>query len=113
MPTNTITINMYEKYEHMDKRQIVNALINAEKKETKIRDELNTHIELVKFLKSKLKRVIDAPKEPEYYTLETSPAMQKHRKWVNENPEEAKKIREELEMELAGYNNENNRSTQG
>ena len=39
--------------------------------------------------------------------------MQKHRKWVNENPEEAKKIREELEMELAGYNNENNRSTQG
>ena len=106
-------IDMYEKYEHMDKRQIVNALINAEKKEIKIRDELNTHIELVKFLKSKLKRVIDAPKEPEYYTLETSPTMQKYRKWAKENPEAIAKIDAELEMELAGQNNENNPSTQG
>ena len=79
-------IDMYEKYENMDKRQIVNALINAEKKEIKMRDELNTHIELVKFLK-----------------------------WRKENPEEARKIREELEMELklAEQNNENHRPKQG
>ena len=107
--------DMYEKYEHMDKRQIVNALINAEKKEIKLRDELNAHIKLLKFLKSKLKKSIDAPKEPEYYTLETLPTVKRCLQWMDENPEEAEKIKEEIEMELklAEQNNENNRSKQG
>ena len=96
-------IDMYEKYENMDKRQIVNALINAEKKEIKMRDELNTHIELVKFLKSKLKKVIDTPsaiKEKKWLTLDELSINEVCEQWKKENPEEAIKIHQELLEEI-------------
>ncbi len=103
----------YEKYNNMTQRQLLNSLINAEKKEQKIKDDmtkkLNDTQELIKFLKAKMKESLDKPK---YYTLETSPAMKEFRQWRNENPQEAKQIEAELEAEMRGYN-ENNHSTQG
>ena len=102
-----VTIN-YEKYSNMDRRQLLNSLLNAEKKEQKIRDkfkdDLNAQTELIKFLKSKIKESIDKPK---YYTLETSPAMKKFRKWRDENPEQAEQIAQELEEEMKSYADHN------
>lgn len=49
----------YEKYESMDKRSLFNALLNAEKKFERMRENLNVQKELIKFLKAKTKKKID------------------------------------------------------
>ena len=56
----------YEKYSNMTKRQLLNSLINAEKKEQKIKAEaekkINETKELIQFLKAKIKESLDKPK---------------------------------------------------
>ncbi|TLD95403.1 hypothetical protein LS71_008325 [Helicobacter jaachi] len=93
------TIN-YEKYANMSKRQLLNALLSAEKKEQKIKADLNSNSELIKFLKTMLKESLDSPK---YYTLETSPALKKNDEWAKANPELAAQADKELEAEMKGY----------
>lgn len=100
----------YDKYINMSRRQLVNALTNAELKEKKIKEELNKKLEdasnLVKFLKSKLKESLEDSEqkdEPKFYTLETSPALKKIDKWAKENPELAAQIDKEFEEEMKGY----------
>ena len=103
----------FEKYANMDKKQLVNSLVKAEKEEEKIKKEmsqkLNDTKELIKFLKSKIKESLSPQK---YYTLETSPAMKEIDKWAKENPELAAQADRELEEEMRGYY-ENHNSTQG
>ena len=52
----------YEKYSNMNERQLLNSLLNAEKKETKIKTILQENSDLISFLKAKLKEKIDRPK---------------------------------------------------
>lgn len=52
----------YEKYSNMNERQLLNSLLNAEKKETKIKTDLQENNNLILFLKAKLKEKIDCPK---------------------------------------------------
>lgn len=56
----------YEKYSNMTQRQLLNSLLNAEKKEAKLKAELQEKIknssELIQFLKVKLKESLDKPK---------------------------------------------------
>ena len=98
-----ITID-YEKYNNMSQKQLLASLNNAEKKEQKIKNDMSKNKQLIKFLKSKIKESIDKPK---YYTLETSPAMKKFRKWRDENPEQAEQIAQELEEEMKSYADHN------
>ncbi len=49
----------YEKYEYMTKRQIFNALLNAEKKYEKMKSDLENQKNLVSFLKAKSKKKIN------------------------------------------------------
>ncbi len=90
----------YDKYADMNKRQLMNALLSAEKKEQKIKADLSSQCELIKFLKSKIKESLDSPK---YYTLETSPALKKIKQWEKQNPQEAEQVRQELEAEMKDY----------
>ncbi len=64
----TQTIN-FAKYEHMSERQLLTSLLNAEQREVKLKQELQkklkTNSELIKFLKTKLKKRIDSPR-PRY-----------------------------------------------
>lgn len=53
---------------------------------------------LIKFLKTKIKESL---KEPEYYTLETSPATKKIENAFNRLPQEQQeKLRQELEADM-------------
>ena len=52
----------YEKYSNMNERQLLNSLLNAEKKETKIKTDLQENSNLISFLKAKLKEKIDRPR---------------------------------------------------
>lgn len=56
----------YAKYSNMNERQLLNSLLNAEKKEAKLKADLQEKIkatsELISFLKTKLKESIDKPK---------------------------------------------------
>ena len=52
----------YDKYLNMNERQLLNSLLNAEKKETKIKTDLQENSNLISFLKAKLKEKIDHPK---------------------------------------------------
>ena len=55
----------------------------------------------VKFKLNKTKKL----KEPEFYTLDNSPAIQKIDKWAQEHPELAKQAKIELEAEMKSYEN--------
>ena len=52
----------YDKYLNMNERQLLHSLLNAEKKETKIKTILQENSDLISFLKAKLKEKIDRPK---------------------------------------------------
>lgn len=56
----------YEKYSNMNERQLLNSLLSEEKKQAKIKvelqEKLNISTELIKFLKAKLKESIDSPR---------------------------------------------------
>jgi len=57
----------YEKYNNMNERQLYNSLLNARKKEQKIKAEADKKInemkELIKFLTAKVKENLDKPKQ--------------------------------------------------
>ena len=96
----------YEKYNNMNERQLYNSLLNARKKEQKIKAEaekkLNETKELIKFLTAKVKENLDAPK---YYTLESSPALNKIRNDFEKLPlEKQEQLNNELEKELSNAN---------
>ncbi len=93
----------YDKYSNMNKKQLLNALINAEKKKQKIKQDLNEKIkhttELIKFLKTKLKKSLN---EPKFYSVENSPSLNKIKAYMKQMPQdEVEKIRAEVNAEFA------------
>ncbi|WP_096015725.1 hypothetical protein [Campylobacter lanienae] len=97
----------YAKYSNMNERQLLNSLLNAEKKEAKLKAEFQERIknstELIKFLKAKLNEKLNKER---YYTIESSPALNTIKKSFENLPKkEQNEIKNELEAEL---NNEVN-----
>ncbi len=95
------TIN-YDKYSNMNKKQLLNALINAENKKQKIKQDLNEKIkhttELIKFLKTKLKKSLNEPKS---YTLAQAPSIKKINAYFEKLPQaEQDKIIAEVRAEM-------------
>lgn len=93
----------YDKYSNMNKKQLLNALINAEKKKQKIKQDLNEKMkhttELIKFLKTKLKKSLNKPK---FYSVENSPSLNKIMAYMEQMPQdEVEKIRAEVNAEFA------------
>ena len=78
----------YDKYSNMNKKQLLNALINAENKKQKIKQDLNEKIkhttELIKFLKTKLKKSLNEPKS---YTLAQAPSIKKINAYFEKLPQ--------------------------
>ncbi len=97
----------YDKYANMSRRQLLNSLLNAEKKEQKIKADLNANKELIKFLKSKMKESLDSPKY-EFATREQSGLD----KIANElksqmSKQEQERLKIEIEQEISrDYSNE-------
>ena len=61
--SNTMNTQIdYTKYENMNRRQLLNSLLSAEKKEQKIKESLSETNELIKFLKFKTQREPRFPK---------------------------------------------------
>lgn len=92
----------YDKYSNMNKKQLLNALINAENKKQKIKQDLNEKIkhttELIKFLKTKLKKSLNEPKS---YTLAQAPSIKKINAYFEKLPQaEQDKIRAEVRAEM-------------
>lgn len=100
----------YEKYSNMNERQLLNSLINAEKKEQKIKAEaekkINETKELIQFLKAKIKESLDKPKY-EFLTREQT-NLNAISKKVTEQIliEEQKQLEIELQKEITGDYNE-------
>lgn len=92
----------YDKYSNMNKKQLLNALINAENKKQKIKRDLNEKIkhttELIKFLKTKLKKSLNEPKS---YTLAQAPSIKKINAYFEKLPQaEQDKIIAEVRAEM-------------
>ena len=92
----------YDKYSNMNKKQLLNALINAENKKQKIKQDLNEKIkhttELIKFLKTKLKKSLNEPKS---YTLAQAPSIKKINAYFEKLPQaEQDKIIAEVRAEM-------------
>lgn len=92
----------YDKYSNMNKKQLLNALINAENKKQKIKQDLNKKIkhttELIKFLKTKLKKSLNEPKS---YTLAQAPSIKKINAYFEKLPQaEQDKIIAEVRAEM-------------
>ena len=68
------TIN-YDKYSTMSIKQLISALNNAEKKQTKIKEKLKQELsevkELISYLKSQIKSSLNKPR---FYTIEKEQA---------------------------------------
>lgn len=113
---NMATID-YAKYSNMSERQLLNSLLNAEKKEAKLRAEFQERIknstELIKFLKAKLNEKLNKER---YYTLESSPALNTIKNsFENLSKKDQDELKNELEAVLndeaiLGAENENNNS---
>lgn len=92
----------YAKYSNMNERQLLNSLLNAEKKEAKLKAELQQKLkdskELIKFLKAKLNEKLNKEKN---YTIETSPALNTIKKSFDNLPKlEQEQLKNELEALL-------------
>lgn len=107
----------YAKYSNMSERQLLNSLLNAEKKEAKLRAEFQERIknstELIKFLKAKLNEKLNKER---YYTLESSPALNTIKNsFENLSKKDQDELKNELEAVLndeaiLGAENENHNS---
>ena len=101
------TIN-YDKYSTMSIKQLISALNNAEKKQTKIKEKLKQELsevkELISYLKSQIKSSLNKPR---FYELHNAPSIKKIQKYENKNQELAEQARAELNKELKSYANEN------
>lgn len=90
----------YDKYLNMNERQLLNSLLNAEKKETKIKTILQENSDLISFLKAKLKERIDKPKL-EFISLKNSGHIEKANKYLNSlTSAEQAKLRQEVDDEI-------------
>ena len=90
----------YDKYLNMNERQLLNSLLNAEKKETKIKTILQENSDLISFLKAKLKERIDKPKL-EFISLKNSGHIEKANKYLNSlTSTEQAKLRQEVDDEI-------------
>ena len=67
----------------------------------------NANEDFIKLVKSAAKlanvKIKTQRNKQEFYTLKDSPALKQIRKWEKENPQEAEKIKQELEMEMKNY----------
>lgn len=97
----------YEKYANMSRRQLLNSLIKAEKKEQKIRLEFESKIqntrELVKFLKTKIKESLDKPKY-EFIPYEESESFKGFQESFNRmDKAEQEQLKSEVNELIRGY----------
>lgn len=98
-----VAIN-YEKYSNMTERQLLTSLLNAEKKEIKMKADLQKKIkansDLISFLKAKLKERIDKPKI-KFISLKNSGHIEKANKYLNSlTSAEQAKLRQEVDDEI-------------
>ena len=94
----------YEKYANMSTKQLVNALISAEKKEQKLKQEAEKKFkesaELIRFLTSKIKENLERPKY-EFFTREQTNLDELVKEVESKmTPEEIKEIKLQLEKEM-------------
>ena len=90
----------YKKYSNMNERQLLNSLLNARKKEQKIKAEaekkINETKELIQFLKAKVKESLDKPKQ-NFEPLKQTESYKQFQKMKAQMTEQEK---QELEAEL-------------
>ena len=94
----------YEKYANMSTKQLVNALISAEKKEQKLKQEAEKKFkesaELIRFLTSKIKENLEKPKY-EFFTREQTNLDELVKEVESKmTPEEIKEIKLQIEKEM-------------
>lgn len=94
----------YEKYANMSTKQLINALISAEKKEQKLKQEAEKKFkesaELIRFLTSKIKENLEKPKY-EFFTREQTNLDELVKEVESKmTPEEIKEIKLQLEKEM-------------
>lgn len=94
----------YEKYANMQTRQLVNALINTEKQEQKIKAQIIEKQELIKFLKAKIKESLD---KPQFINYTESKAYKVARELEKQfTPQELEQIRQEVKEEMTENSDE-------
>lgn len=97
----------YEKYEKMSEKQLFNSIINVKKKEKKIQKDSEKKLKdirkLLGFLENKLEKEKSKKKAEKYYSLDEIQIFKDIEKWEKENPQEAAKIRKELEYEIPEF----------
>lgn len=90
----------YKKYSNMNERQLLNSLLNARKKEQKIKAEaekkINETKRLIQFLKAKVKESLDKPKQ-NFEPLKQTESYKQFQKMKAQMTEQEK---QELEAEL-------------
>ncbi|WP_237021653.1 hypothetical protein [Helicobacter cinaedi] len=91
----------------MNRRQLLNSLLNAEKKEQKMKADLEAHSELIKFLKIKIKESLDSPKY-EFVTREQSGLNKIANEVKNQiSTQEKEQLKIEIQQEMSkDYGNE-------
>lgn len=101
----------YAKYENMNRRQLLNSLLSAEKKEQKIKAEAERKLsetnELIKFLKTKIKKSLDSPKN-DFLTREQAGLDKIANEVKNQiSTQEQEQLKMEIQQEMnKDYSNE-------
>lgn len=97
----------YKKYSNMTKRQLLNSLLNARKKEQKIKAEaekkINETKKLIQFLKAKMIKSLDDKPKYEFFTREQTNLNAISKKVTEQiSIEEQKQLEIELQKEITG-----------
>ena len=97
----------YKKYSNMTKRQLLNSLINAEKKEQKLKEEaekkINETKELIQFLKAKMIKSLDDKPKYQFFTREQTNLDEISKKVTEQiSIEEQKQLEAELQKDITG-----------
>lgn len=101
----------YKKYSNMTKRQLLNSLINAEKKEQKLKAEADKKInetkKLIQFLKAKMIKSLDDKPKYQFFTREQTNLDEILKKVTKQiSIKEQKQLEAELQKEITGDYNE-------
>lgn len=101
----------YKKYSNMNERQLLNSLLNARKKEQKIKAEADKKInetkELIQFLKAKMIKSLDNKPKYQFLTREQTNLNEISKKVTEQiSIEEQKQLEAELQKEITGDYNE-------
>lgn len=92
----------YSKYENAEKNVLTSAFINLEKKQKKLMEQMRENEELLKYLSEKIANAFKI-NTPKFYTVDTSPILQKIDKDFKELPQsEQEKLKAKLNQDL-GY----------